>query len=184
MPYPQQNLHANEELVLDLHPHWWTVTPAFLTLVAAVVLAVLVLVSDLEGAVGSAVNIVVALAVLATLVWFGFRLLQLRTTNFVLTTDRVIYRSGIVSKRGVEIPLESINAIHFDQRVWERMLGLGDLRIDSASVAGSSQFDNIRHPNQVQNQIYLFVDANDAEDRGLQLLDPTTNAPAVTTHLP
>ena len=160
MPYPSDNLHAHEELVLDLHPHWWTVTPAFLALVATVVVGILVLAGGPSGTVGDALNVVVAIAVIATLLWFGFRLLQLRTTNFVLTTDRVIYRSGILSKRGVEIPLESINAIHFDQRIWERMLGLGDLKIDSASVAGQSEFDNIRHPNQVQNQIYLEIEGN------------------------
>lgn len=156
MPYPSENLHANEELVLDLHPHWWTVTPAFLALLAMVILGGLALSVN-----NSVLSLVMAVAILATLIWFGIRLLQLRFTNFVLTTDRVIYRRGIISKHGVEIPLDSINAIHFSQRFWERLLGLGDLRVDSASIAGQSEFENIRHPNQVQNQIYLEMESNE-----------------------
>ena len=50
----------------------------------------------------------------------------------------MIYRSGLIAKRGVEIPLDSVNAIHFDQKIWERLLGLGDLKVDSASVADSA----------------------------------------------
>ena len=97
----------------------------------------------------------------ATLVWFLWRFLQLRVTHFVLTSDRVIFRHGIIAKRGVEIPLDSINAIHFSQRMWERALGLGDLRIDSASVLGVSDFENIRKPNRVQNEIYVQMEGNE-----------------------
>ena len=161
MPYPAENLHGNEELVLDMHPHWWTVTPAFLALLATVIFGIFTLSLDGDGFANDSLSIIAAIAILATLIWFGLRLLQLRFTNFVLTSDRVIYRSGIISKTGVEIPLESINAIHFSQRFWERMLGLGDLRIDSASIAGTSEFENIRHPNQVQNQIYLEMEENE-----------------------
>ena len=93
--------------------------------------------------------------------WFLFRFLQLRVTHFVLTSDRVIFRHGIIAKRGVEIPLDSINAIHFSQKIWERALGLGDLRIDSASVLGVSEFENIRKPNRVQNEIYVQMEGNE-----------------------
>src|SRR5690606_13069333 len=87
--------------------------------------------------------------------------LQLITTHFVLTSDRVIYRNGILAKHGVEIPLDSINAIHFAQAIWERVLGLGDLKVDSASIEGVSEFENVRRPNKVQNEIYLQMEANE-----------------------
>ncbi len=32
--------------------------------------------------------------------WFGLRWTKWRTTNFVVTTDRLIYRSGVVAKAG------------------------------------------------------------------------------------
>ncbi len=157
MAYPRENLHGSEELVLDLHPHWWTITPSILTLVLSLAFGIVALVNDWPGAVKG----LAAVLIVACLVWFLVRYLQLVTTDFVLTTDRVIYRSGVLAKRGIEIPLESINAIHFAQKIWERALGLGDLRVDSASVEGVSDFENIRHPNRVQNEIYIQMEGNE-----------------------
>jgi uncharacterized membrane protein YdbT with pleckstrin-like domain len=157
VPYPEENLHGSEELILDLHPHWWTITPSIAALAVVLVLGAWALFADWPDA----VNYVLAVLLLANLIWFGMRYLQMVSTHFVLTSDRVIYRSGIISKRGIEIPLESINAIHFSQKIWERALGLGDLKVDSASVAGVSGFENIRRPNKVQNEIYIQMESNE-----------------------
>jgi uncharacterized membrane protein YdbT with pleckstrin-like domain len=157
VPYPRENLHANEELILDLHPHWWTITPSMLVLGVSILFGISALAFDWADA----VKIFAAIAVIATLLWFLLRYLQLITTHFVLTSDRVIYRHGILAKHGVELPLESINAIHFAQHIWERALGLGDLRIDSASIDGISQCENIRKPHRVQNEIYIQMEENE-----------------------
>lgn len=157
MPYPQDNLHGNEELVLDLHPHWWTITPSMLVLAVALIFGICTLAFDWADP----VKLLAAVGVIAALVWFLWRYLQLMTTHFVLTSDRVIFRRGIIAKRGVEIPLDSINAIHFEQKIWERALGLGDLRVDSASIEGVSEFENIRKPNRVQNEIYIQMEGNE-----------------------
>jgi len=63
-------------------------------------------------------------------------------------------RSGVISKRGVEIPLERINNINFHQRLIDRIIGAGDLDIESAGKDGQSHFDFIRHPDGVQHEIY------------------------------
>ena len=68
----------------------------------------------------------------------------------MLTDRRVISRSGIVSKRGTEIPLERINNIDFHQNIFLRLIGAGDLDIESAGKDGQSHFDNVRHPDMVQ----------------------------------
>jgi uncharacterized membrane protein YdbT with pleckstrin-like domain len=156
VPYPADSLRETEELVLDLHPHWWTITPSMLMLAAALAFGVFALVNDNDP-----LKLVAAIAIVATLAWFLWRFLQLRVTHFVLTSDRVMFRHGIIAKHGVEIPLDSINAIHFSQKIWERALGLGDLRIDSASVLGVSDFRNIRKPNRVQNEIYVQMEGNE-----------------------
>ena len=78
----------------------------------------------------------------------------------MLTDRRVISRSGIVSKRGTEIPLERINNIDFHQRIWERVIGAGDLDIESAGKDGQSHFENVRHPDMVQQEIYRQMEVN------------------------
>jgi uncharacterized membrane protein YdbT with pleckstrin-like domain len=156
VPYPEDYLHPDEELVLHLHPHWWYMVKSSAALVVAVVFGLVVLVQDWPDP----VKFLAALFVVAALVWFAERFLRWVSTHFVLTSSRVIYRSGIVAKSGIEIPLGSINAIHFEQGVLERILGLGDLRIDSASIAGVSVFDDIRKPDMVQNEIYREKEAS------------------------
>ena len=157
MPYPQDVLHVNEELILDLHPHWWYIAKSLF------VLAIAVLVAGVALAAGwpDPVRLLLALFVLGTLIWFVERYLRWISTHFVLTSDRVIYRSGVIAKNGIEIPLERINTIFFNQRIFERMLGLGDLMIESASATGAQRFDDIRKPDAVQNEIYQQMEANE-----------------------
>jgi uncharacterized membrane protein YdbT with pleckstrin-like domain len=184
VPYPEENLHPNEELVLDLHPHWWTITPSVLALAVVVVFGVMALLNEWS----ELVQMVAAILIIANLIWFGLRYLQLMTTHFVLTSDRVIYRSGIIAKRGVEIPLESINAIRFSQKVWERALGLGDLKVDSASAEGVSEFENVRRPNMVQNEIYIQMEENsnrkfDRVSAGINALPGSAPAESITDQI-
>jgi len=89
---------------------------------------------------------------IAWAVWLGLKYLGWRMTYFVVTSRRVIYRSGVISKRGVEIPLERINNINFHQRLIDRIIGAGDLDIESAGKDGQSHFDFIRHPDGVQHE--------------------------------
>ena len=81
----------------------------------------------------------------------------------------MIYRVGVFAKKGTEIPLDKINAVHFDQRIFERLLGLGTIKIESAAESGSSTFEDLRKPSAVQNVIYQQADAlgdRDAERMG------------------
>lgn len=159
MPYPENELHATEELVLDLHPHWWFFAKSVAGLAVSVILAVVVLAQGWSWA-----NVPIALLVFGTLVWFVQRYIAWVSTHFVLTSDRVIFRSGIISKHGIEIPLERINTIFFHQRIFERILGLGDLEIESASKDGAQRFEDIHNPSGVQNEIYQQMEANEIKN--------------------
>ena len=156
MPYPEDALHPSEDLILDLHPHWWYLFTSAATGLVAVMVALFVLAQGWDWA-----KIPVALFLLAALVWFLERYIRWISTHFVLTSDRVIYRSGVIAKRGIEIPLERINTIFFNQRIFERMLGLGDLEIESASKDGAQRFDDIKNPSAVQNEIYQQMESNE-----------------------
>ena len=167
MPYSDLILRDGEELVLDLHPHWWYFASAFLVAVGAFFLGLFIWTRhDLPGS--DFFNIGAAVLILGSLVWLGERYIRWISTHFVLTTDRVIYRSGVVAKHGIEIPLQRINTIFFSQRIFERLLGLGDLKIESASETGAQVFADIRSPDKVQHDIYAQMEAN--ENRGLEKL--------------
>lgn len=157
MAYPRENLHANEDLVLDLHPHWWFFTPSLAALVGSIFLGAVLL-----GAAGADwLRIPVAVLILGCLLWFGTRYAQWATTDLVLTTDRLIWRTGVIAKHGIEIPLDRINTIFFSQRLLERVIGVGDLKVESASESGAQTFENMKKPSRIQNEIYQQMENNE-----------------------
>jgi uncharacterized membrane protein YdbT with pleckstrin-like domain len=99
--------------------------------------------------------LMVVWAVLAVVwaVWLAVKYLQWNFTHFVVTSDRVIFRTGVASKHEVTIPLEQINNINFNQSIWERIVGAGDLEIESAGKDGQSRFDDVRQPDAVRQEI-------------------------------
>lgn len=168
MPFPTHLLTDDEELVLDLRPHWWFLAPVGSVLALVTIGAVAALVAQWWGPLEWAV-----LAVwIGTLAWFGWVYTQWTTTNFVVTNERVISRTGVISKEGIEIPLDRINTVFFNQSVFERLIGAGDLGIESAGEGGRQQFSDIRRPNLVQNEIYRQVEG--LEDRRLRRLGEVT----------
>jgi uncharacterized membrane protein YdbT with pleckstrin-like domain len=160
VPYPHHLINEGETVALDLHPHWWYFAKHILTgTLLLVALIGVVAVRNIEY-----VNSVTALgwATVAVIwaVWLGLTYLQWQYTHFVVTDDRVIFRHGVIAKHGVEIPLERINNINFDQGFWERIIGAGDLDIESAGREGQSHFEDVRHPDAVQQEIYRQMELN------------------------
>jgi uncharacterized membrane protein YdbT with pleckstrin-like domain len=156
MPFPRRLLFEGEEVVLDLRPHWWFFAGPAALLVVSLVLLVWVAVTE----VGDWATLAMSGVVLAALLWFAGRYLRWATTNFVLTSDRVVFRSGVVAKRGIEIPLERINTVFMHQRILDRVLRNGDLTIESGGERGSETFLHIAEPAKVQNDIYLQLERN------------------------
>jgi uncharacterized membrane protein YdbT with pleckstrin-like domain len=155
VPFARKLLNDDEEVVLDLHPHWIYFAKPGLALLAAVVVGIL----DLSWSGHSSwTDVPVGVLILVALVWFGLTYARWVTINFVVTSDRVIYRSGVVAKHGIEIPLERINTVFFHQSIFERLLGTGDLGIESAGEGGQETFADIRRPSVVQNLIYRQMD--------------------------
>jgi len=153
-------LTDNEEVVLDLHPHWWFLVPRGAALLASMAIAVVVLV-ELDGNETShdIARYASWLLLAVALIWFIARAMKWRTTDFVVTTDRCIYRSGIFAKAGIEIPLDRISTVFFNQSVFERMLGQGDIGIESAGENSRQEFSDISNPALVQKTIYQQVEA-------------------------
>ncbi len=157
MPFSRKLLNDDEDIALDLHPHWEFFFKPALALLVAVAFGVLLLVWEWEGLVLAAAGVLV----LAALAWAGVTYARWVTTNFVVTTDRLIYRHGVLSKHGIEIPLERVNTVFFSQTIFERVLGSGDLVIESAGEMGRQNFSNVRKPSAVQNEIYRQMESNE-----------------------
>ncbi len=162
-PYPRKLINEGESVVLDLKPHWWFFWK-HIVVGTAILVAFGVWAGPLSGT-----GVLKWPFVVGVLVYAGFvveKYLVWTYTHFVLTDRRVISRSGIVSKRGTEIPLDRINNIDFHQAIWLRVIGAGDLDIESAGKDGQSHFDNVRHPDMVQQEIYRQMESNARRQAG------------------
>jgi uncharacterized membrane protein YdbT with pleckstrin-like domain len=160
VPYPKHLLNQNETMVLDLKPHWWYFSRHILTGIPLFFLIILVF--TLPSGTGKTLLLyVIAALTIAWAIWLLFKYIEWTYTHFVVTSDRVIFRTGVFAKHGVEIPLQRINNINFHQGIWERIIGAGDLIIESAGEQGQSDFKNVRHPDGVQQEIYRVMDAKE-----------------------
>ena len=159
--YDRSNLHANEQIVVDEHPHWIMLMWSVVWVVLAIAFGIFLLVQGWTGWFGTGTKWVAILALVVSLLYLAQRLIKWYSTNFVITTDRCIYREGIISKRGIEIPLERINTVFFHQHLFERLVRAGDLMIESAGTGGEQRFEDIRNPVMVQNLLYQTMEDNE-----------------------
>jgi uncharacterized membrane protein YdbT with pleckstrin-like domain len=178
MAFPNKLLADHEKLVFDLRPHWIELLyPIFWTAVIAVVAY---LAQRIAGT-HSTAKMVLFLIALGLWIWLAVvPFLRWLYTNFVLTTDRLITRTGVLAKHSKEIPLERINDVTFNQSVLQRMVGAGTLVIESAGERGQETISHVRNPEQVQLAIYKETEQN--SNRMTQPTgDVTGAAPPVAT---
>ena len=153
MAFPDGYLNDGEKLVLNLKPHWWVFAQSSAFVVLALVIAVL-----LQAGPGTPVSYVGWVLLVAALLNLAVVYGKWSTTYFVLSNERLIFRTGVLTKRGVELPIDRIDNINFRQSLFERIIGAGDLLIESAGESGQSRFGNVRKPEAVQNEIYRQID--------------------------
>ncbi|HVF08532.1 MAG TPA: PH domain-containing protein [Actinomycetota bacterium] len=147
---PRKLLLPGEEIVLELRPHPVALAAPAIALVAAT--AIVVWVADRFD--GFGVWIVCAAWVALVLGFVAPRLVAWWTSIFVVSSDRVISREGFIAKRSMEIPLEQVNDVRFEQGIFDRIVGAGTLLIQSASTGGTNSFEDIRKPEDVQRTIF------------------------------
>jgi uncharacterized membrane protein YdbT with pleckstrin-like domain len=166
MPFPRRLLAENERLELDMRPHWIAlVLPVIATIL--IVVALILIAANFPPSLPGWMLTVVVLAGIGLFLAFPFRaFLNWVTSHFVVTSDRVIHRSGWLAKQSMEIALERVNDVRFHQSVLERVVGAGDLRIESGGEYGQNHFRDIRDPERVQKLIYEMAEANEARMRG------------------
>jgi uncharacterized membrane protein YdbT with pleckstrin-like domain len=153
-PFPTRLLADDEEVVLDLHPHWKRlVVPALLLPIVVGVASYLAFLVP-AGSVRTPVRwSIIALALAVLLRWSMWPLLQWLTTRYVLTNRRVVIRTGVLSRSGRDIPLTRVNDVSFRHGIVERILRCGTLTIESAGEHGQVILPDVPSVELVQRQV-------------------------------
>ena len=180
MAFPRRLLIEGEELVLDLRPHPIALARAILVTVLIAVAWGLALPRLPDAGHEVLFWTVIVAGFVVFILWPVRDTVRFLTSHFVVTSDRVIHRQGWIAKSSMEIPLEAVNDVRFQQGVFERVIGAGDLIIESAGERGRQVFEDIREPEHVQKTIYEQGERN--QHRMFQGRSGAS-APSATTEL-
>lgn len=161
MAYPDNVLTEDEQVVIHKHPHWkMLILPVlwFLLVVAGgAFLAALARTTSWHLVAWLAIVVVgVVMIVWTTIV----PLVRWRTTHFIVTTDRVMIRDGVLNRTGLDIPLSRINSVRFEHGLMDRIWGAGTLIIESASDE-PLEFEDIPNVEYVHSLLYREVNEDD-----------------------
>jgi uncharacterized membrane protein YdbT with pleckstrin-like domain len=157
MAFPDELLVEGEQVVVHRHPHWKKIVlPVLALLLVAGLGSYLAALSAAQtwaswswlAIAGIGLVLVVWLTVIPVIRW--------RTTHFVVTTRRVLVREGVLTRKGMDIPMGRINSVQFRHNIIERMVGCGTLIIESASDE-ALEFDDIPGVEQVYALLYQEV---------------------------
>ena len=161
MGYPENVLAQDEHVVLHRHPHWKRlIGPALVLIVAtaaAAFIAGYVNTLNWESTAKNVVFLVIAAIWLILIVWLSiWPFLNWWTTHFVITDRRGMFRHGLLTRAGIDIPLARINSVEFRHGVFDRMLRTGTLIIESASQ-DPLEFHDIPRVEHVHSLLYHEV---------------------------
>ncbi len=178
MGFPENILARDEQVVRHLHPHWLSVVaPAVLAGVLLVVAAVVAVITPDTGTGNIIQWIVLGIAVVA-LVAVIPPLVRWRSTNYVITTHRVMVRRGVLTKSGKDITLAKITDVSYRQSLLDRVIGAGSLHIESAGDSPDEDLASVPNSDEVQQLLNRLIDEDDLRRRryGNQAWGPTAPA--------
>jgi uncharacterized membrane protein YdbT with pleckstrin-like domain len=152
------SLAEGEQFVLRLHPHWKTLVKPFFILAVIIAAAIAALIMlPARSSLDVARDAIAVVVVLAVIVWCVVPLLHWRTTSYELTTRRLRLREGILSRSGRDFPLTRISDVSFSHGLIDRLLGCGNLVVESAGEHGQLVLRQIPGVEQVQATLFQLV---------------------------
>jgi uncharacterized membrane protein YdbT with pleckstrin-like domain len=159
--YPENVLANDEQVVLHRHPHWKRLIGAVLVLIlttaAAAFVAAVVNAMDWQSTAKNVLFIVIGAIWLIVVGWLTvWPFLSWWTTHFVITDRRVMFRHGVLTRSGIDIPLARINSVEFRHGLTDRLMRTGTLIIESASQ-DPLEFHDIPRVEQVHSLLYHEV---------------------------
>ena len=138
------HLQEGERILYRAYPSRVPLVPP-LTLAAIAALAGLVA-WNLSGQQQRWVLAVAGVVVGVALLWALARYVELAANQYVLTDRRLLRIRGILSQSSMDSYLDKINNAEHHQTFWGRLLGFGDVEIDTASENGAEVFPRISQP--------------------------------------
>jgi membrane protein YdbS with pleckstrin-like domain len=182
MGYPEKSLNPGEQLAIDVRPHWKYLAGPIFAVAVVVIGSVVALVEDVPHW----AEIALAVLLVVCLVWLLGRYIKWVTTSFVVTTERLIMRKGVLRRSVREILLDRLTDITYNQSLLDRIMGCGDILLESPGRDSPETFPDLPHPVRIQNEIYRLINqrrpgawvaaTGDPASSGVTAAGPVTSA--------
>lgn len=128
MSFIEESLSSGEEIVARFKLHWFSRIPLVIWL--------------LLGLVTFGVTWLIAI----------YEFLRLRAIEQGVTNKRVIFKTGIISRKSEEMKLTSIETVEIDQGVLGRLFNFGDIKVTGRGTS-DLVFKRINDPMSVKRKI-------------------------------
>jgi hypothetical protein len=151
MGYAERVLQPSETIAYRAQLHWVIYFAGLVLIVAAIGLAVAAVVLKMES-----IRVGLLLAALIALFLGLFHMIRAwivaANTEIIVTTRRVIYKTGFISRNTVEMNLDKVESVLVQQGILGRMLDFGTVIIRGVG-AGLEPVDNIAAPLELHRHV-------------------------------
>ena len=151
MSYAARVLQPDETIVYEARIHWIVYLGGILCVIAAVPLAIAAVVMDNDtlrlGLMGAAVLVLVLGLFQMLRAW-----LKVAGTEITVTSLRVIYKTGIISRNTLAMNLDKVESVLVQQSLVGRMLDFGTVIVRGVG-AGLEPVDRVAAPLELHRHI-------------------------------
>ena len=147
-------LNEGENVVVSTRTHPKALLLPILALVLFLALGVAVQVLIDQSVVTLIGWVVAGLGILRYALW---PFLDWLTSYYTFTDRRLITRTGVITRRGHDIPLSRVSDIEIELHLIDRMLGCGTLVVSDASTHGRVVLPDLPHVEDVKRRVHLML---------------------------
>ena len=154
-------LMPGERSIALVRQHWSVLAGHVLGAIVVIVVAV-VLDAKLPVKIGSlsittVKTIVMLVLIVGAVLWAGMRILRWRFATYHLTDRRIVMEGGILSRTAETIPLDRIQNTVIHRPLGDRLIGAGDIEIESAGRDGVEVLHRIPKAEAFYNELLTIM---------------------------
>ena len=137
-------LKKDEKILIIIRQHW--IKLALPVLVWVLIFILLLTLRWFSFSTGFIILLVAA-------IYPAYEYINWKYNLWTVTNMRVVDESGFFSRHSKESPLDKINNVEYDQSIWGRLMGYGDVDIQTAAEMGDDNYNLIHHPKLLKDTI-------------------------------
>ena len=156
-------LMPGERSIALVRQHWSVLAGHILGALVVIIVAI-VLDAKIGDKIGSASittvkTVILLVLVIGSLLWAGLRILRWRFSTYHLTDRRIVMEGGILSRTAETIPLDRIQNTVIHRPFGDRLIGAGDIEIESAGRDGVEVLHRIPKAEAFYNELLASMNA-------------------------